>query len=560
MIKQQLIHGLTVLLLGLFAPVCIAAITLSEPEKQWLNKGHKVRVAVFDNHYPYIYRTNSGEYKGIVKDYMRYIEQSSGIDFIEIPVSELTQGYAGLDKGEFDVYPMTFDFKGSDLDVLYTVPYLPYHYYIFVNVQQAIDIPSPDPLNKPQNLAVIKGSAIERYVKAKKLPVTLHYYTNDQLALRALNRGDVDAFVGEKISVQRLVRDLNLNNVVPLRATSDLYGLRLQMAVSKQSPLLYSILNKSLAAMPYDIQNGILAHWFDNSPFKNQLNGVMYFNRIPYTYTVDSGVGLEYSILQQLFEGMGYDIGHMVAAEKAANYSDLSSMQGIDFIAAQTPLAASTHNKANQKLFYSKPYLTQEFRIISRSGERVLTDDLTAKIIAEKRVGAVVGTFDLVAKEASNMFIERFEHTVDQEFFDLKSAVQAIKNKQIDYLIVDYREYKTYLHQQQGKLGLEATHDFQTRFSVPLRVAFKDRLLRDKFDAQLDRFITSSEYRRLEQLYEISNFQAKAQSGLLMTEIISYLVKVDRLELLDKVLDAFSFTDGLRRFHFVSELEIQAGF
>lgn len=535
---------LLLLFMALVSSPLLANIVLSDSEQEWLKQGHKVRVAVFDNHYPYIFRNDSGEYEGIVKDYLQYIEKVSGIDFVEVPATSLIQGYDGLSNGEFDVYPMTFDFEGSTLDVSYTVPYLPYHYFIFINNLQPVDLTEEGEDQKHRTLAVIRNSAIERYLANKELPVRIEYYDSDRQALKALDEGEVAAFVGEKVSALRLVQGLNLKNVVPVRPTKELYGLRLQMALNPRSSLLHSIINKSLSTMPYDIQNGIMEHWFDNEPFKNQLNGFMFFNRIPYTYNSDSGVGLEYSIIQHLFESMGYDLGRIVPAEKSANFKDLMHIDGVDFAATQTPSVTRSRYDIEHEFFYSRPYLTQEYRLISRVGDSIVVKENGTQLEPDKRIGAVVGSSDPVVKDALQMFRKRFGRSIDQEYLELESAIEAIVASKIDYLLVDYREYNAFLNRAESKPALDPTQEFVTRFSVPLTLAFRDEVLRDKFNAELDIFIRSSEYRRLEKLYETTSFQAKATGGILMTEIVSYLVQVNKLELLDSIVNAFNFSDG----------------
>lgn len=137
---------------------------------------------------------------------------------------------------------------------------------------------------------------------------------------------------------------------------------------------------------------------------------------------------LEYSIIQSLFEAMGYDLGRMIAANKAVNFKDLLSIDGVDFAAAQTPSASRPRYDAGGELYYSRPYLTQDYRLISRAGEEILSRDNNRQLIKDKKVGAVIGTFDAVASEAAKMFRSRFGQPIDNEYFDLKSALEAIQS------------------------------------------------------------------------------------------------------------------------------------
>ncbi|WP_241901870.1 hypothetical protein, partial [Vibrio breoganii] len=123
------------LLFGLlFSTLVLADIELTEEEEAWLKEGQKVQVAVFESHHPFMFTNNRGEFAGIVNDYLQYIEKETDIDFIEVPIVTLEEGYQGIEDGSLDLYPMTFDFSGSQIGLNYSVPYLPYHYFVFTNI------------------------------------------------------------------------------------------------------------------------------------------------------------------------------------------------------------------------------------------------------------------------------------------------------------------------------------------------------------------------------------------------------------------------------------------
>ncbi|GEA51553.1 hypothetical protein VIN01S_23570 [Vibrio inusitatus NBRC 102082] len=532
--------GLLLLLFGLlFSTGSFAEIEFTDEEQAWLREGQRVRVAVFKSHYPFIYLNNRGQFAGIVKDYLQYIEKETDIDFVEVPIFTLEEGYQGIESGDLDLYPMTFDFSGAQLNLNYSVPYLPYHYFLFTNISHTLDPNIAANNDTPPKLAVIKGSGVDRYLQTTDFIVETIYFQSDRKALKALNDGLVDAFVGEKVSTQGLIKGLHLKNVKELRPARELYGLRLQMATNPKSTQLMSIINKTLKSMPYDIQNGIMAHWYDNEPHKNLLNGYTYFNRIPYMYTADSAVGLEFSILQHLFESMGYEAGKLLAGSQDSDYAKELVTYDLDFVSTQVVGDWVVNNPTNEGLFYSNPYLVQEYRLVSRLGERI---ELNGQV--PKTVGSIVSTDDVVVTRAIKVLGERFGRGIDKQFIDMTRALEALKAGKVDYLLLDSRELSVYFNRLNQELNVNITHDQSTRFRVPLRIAFRDRVLRDKFNAELGAFKRSAKYRRLEKLYENASFRSKAQSGELMTEIVAYLISVDRAELIDKVFEAFNFSSG----------------
>lgn len=523
----------------MLSTICLADITFTQEEQDWLREGQRVRVAVFKNHYPFIYVNSRGEYAGIVKDYLQYIEKETDIDFVEVPVPTFEAGYKGIEDGRLDLYPMTFNFQGSELNLNYSVPYLPYHYFLFINLNKTLEPNITQDTETPIKLAVIKGSAVDRYLKIQNFPVEIVYFLNDREALSALNDGLAAAFVGEKVSSLRLIKGLHLKNVKELRPARELYGLRLEMATRHESTQLMSIINKTLESMPYDIQNGIMAHWYDNEPHKNQLNGYTYFNRIPYMYSTDSAVGLEFSILQHLFESMGYEAGKLLPGALDFDYSEKLVADDLDFVTTQVVDEQTSINQAKKGLYYSDPYLTQEYRLVSRVGEKIELNTQLPKVIGSiKSTGSVIGT------RANTMFYSRFGREIDIQFIDLPQALEALEAEVVDYLLLDSRELSVYFNRLPQGLDINITHDQNTRFRVPLSIAFRDPVLRDKFNAELNVFTRSAKYRRLEKLYENASFHSKAQSGLLMAEIVSYLISVNRSELIDKVLDVFNFSSG----------------
>ncbi|MFA0458000.1 ATP-binding protein [Vibrio breoganii] len=528
------------LLFGLLFPTLgLADIELTEEEKAWLREGQKVQVAVFESHHPFMFTNNRGEFAGIVNDYLQYIEKETDIDFIEVPIVTLEEGYQGIEDGSLDLYPMTFDFSGSQIGLNYSVPYLPYHYFVFTNINDTFEAkltPNSEILPK---LAVIKGSAVDRYLHTQESNLEAVYFQSDREALKALDAGVVDAFVGEKVSSQGLIKGLHLKNVKELRPVRALYGLRLQMATNPKATQLLSIINKTLKSMPYDIQNGIMAHWYDNEPHKNRLNGYTYFNRVPYMYTSDSAVGLEFSILQHLFESMGYEAGSLLAGSQDFDYAKKLVADDLDFVSTQIVDSWIVQNQTQGDLFYSDPYLVQEYRLVSRLGERIALNGQVPKI-----VGSIVSRDDVVVAHAIKMLGERFGRGIDKEFIDLTRALEALDEGEVDYLLLDSRQLSVHFSRLNQELNVNITHDQSTRFRVPLTIAFRDPVLRDKFNAEISVFARSAKYRRLEKLYENASFRSKAQSGELMVEIITYLISVDRAELIDKVFEAFNFSSG----------------
>ncbi|MFC0173604.1 ATP-binding protein [Vibrio comitans] len=523
---------------ALFSSVVYAEIEFTEEEQAWLREGQKVNVAVFESHYPFLFLNNRGEYAGIVKDYLQYIEKATDIDFVEVPIYSLEAGYRGIQDESLDLYPMTFNFEQSKLNLNYSIPYLPYHYFVFTNVNDAL-VRTMEPNDASAlKLAVIKGSAIDRYLLTQSYDLDIQYFNNDRDALTALNNGVVKAYVGEKVSSQRLIKGLHLKNIKPARPTRELYGMRLQMAVHPEATQLLSIINKSLNSMPYDIQNDIMAHWFDNEPYKNRLDGFTYFNRIPYMFTSDSAVGLEFSILQHLFESMGYENGKLLPGDPNFDYSKKLVSDDMDFVTTQIISDDGLASQANEGLFYSEPYLSQEYRLVSRAGEKVELNDYN------KSIGSVLGSDDAVIAQAIGLLNKRFNRDIDKRYIDIARAIDDLEANEVDYLLLDSRELSVYLNRAGGKSKLNTTHEHNTRFHVPLRIAFRDPLLREKFNAELSKLKRSAKYRRLEKLYENADFQGKAQSGALMTEIVAYLVSVDRVELIEKVFEAFNFSDG----------------
>ncbi len=517
----------------------LAEIEFTEDEQAWLREGQRIRVAVFDSHYPFIYLNDRGDYAGIVKDYLQYIEKSTDIDFIEVPILTLQEGYDGIQSGKIDLYPMTFNFQGSKLNLAYSAPYLPYHYFVFTNFDHALSLEIDPNKMDPIKLAVIKGGAIDRFLMTRDFSLDIQYFESDREALKALDSGEVEGFVGEKVSSQRIVKGLNLKNVKSFRPARELYGLRLQMATHPDSKQLQSVIDKSLKSMPYDIQNGIMAHWYDNEPYKNELSGYTYFNRTPYMFVPESAVGLEFSILQHLFESMGYEIGTLLQGDPNFNYSEKLTSDDLDFVTTQVLSNSPDETLNKDNLFYSEPYLYQEYRLVSRVGEKI---DLTQG--NQKTIGTVLGVDDIATVHAARQLKERFGREVDNKYLKLERGLGALEVGKVDYLLVDSRELAVFLSKVVKIPQINSTHDHKTRFFVPLRIGFRGPILRDKFNAELAVFKRSAKSRRLEKFYENAVFQAKAQSAALLTEIVAYLVSVERVQLLERVFEAFNFSDS----------------
>lgn len=268
-------------------------------EKAWIARHPVVLTRADPNWRPFEFHEN-GKAVGIVPSFLDAVARISGLRFEYVDGISWRDSPDALQSGRIDIVPdvtwrgrldapwirhldMAPDAKkheGGALprdDIIVSRPY-------FVGTVFVVAPEHPNRVVDAQNLAgrriAIKGGgALEAAIRHSDTPVTLLTFDDEGDALATVANGDADAAVGADMSILPLMRrqfhdELFVAGGLP-------HGqYALAMATRRDMPVLASILEKSLAAIPAREVDEITRQWIETADYgKPSLHSILYYRR-----------------------------------------------------------------------------------------------------------------------------------------------------------------------------------------------------------------------------------------------------------------------------------------
>jgi PAS domain S-box-containing protein len=241
---------------NLITPQQISA-RLTEAEKAWLTEHKSIRLGVDPAWPPFEFFDITRVYSGIASDYVRFLNQKLNIEMV--PVQDLSWSNV-MDKArasEIDVLPCVLKTPERSKFLWFTKPYLSFPMVILTREDAPFISGVKD--FEDNKVAVVKGYATQELL-GQDYPDRQFYIANNlEEALKALSKGEVDAYVGNLASITYMTQKLRLTNLKV--ATTSPYKFELAFAVRKDWPQLVNILNKSLESIPDSERAKVYNRW-----------------------------------------------------------------------------------------------------------------------------------------------------------------------------------------------------------------------------------------------------------------------------------------------------------
>lgn len=225
----------------------------SDGERHWLAESPVVRVAVF-NRAPFAGISDAQRFVGMAADYVRLLSDSLGLDFVFLSMPGETEAREALRRGEADMTVLPLG-DGKD-GLLYT--------RAWQSAPVAIAAPEGSGLARLRDLerktvAILDGGQVERWLTARSPGVKLLPVADSQAALKAVSKGRAQAAVASLDSLSHYIRHDRLSGLSITGFTP--FSLEMSFAVRPELPLLASLLDKGLNAIPEDKAQEIHQHW-----------------------------------------------------------------------------------------------------------------------------------------------------------------------------------------------------------------------------------------------------------------------------------------------------------
>lgn len=233
-------------------------LDLTSQEQAWLKQHHIVRVRTAD--FP-PFHERTPEPHGISVDYLKYISEQTGIQFAFLSKSIDWQDAVDDVMGHHKQLDLLITIKQTPdraKRIAFTKDYV-FSPWVIINRQHTEFIGGIADL-KGKRLAVERGFAIEKQIRAAYPTIQLVQFENTVAAMRAASSGQADAYIGNLSTASYIIQRYGLNNLQVAAPTP--FGNHDQaMGIRKDWPELAGIINKVLDAMPDTEKQAITKRW-----------------------------------------------------------------------------------------------------------------------------------------------------------------------------------------------------------------------------------------------------------------------------------------------------------
>ncbi|WP_197416270.1 ATP-binding protein [Burkholderia latens] len=246
-------------------------------ELQWIKTHPVVNIAVEANWHPIEY-LRDGKHAGLVAGYLDAISRISGLTFQTVPGTQWGQAYEALKAGHVDLLPgvwreLVHDRLGDD--ALVSMPYL-------VGRLTAVTRSNSTMVFCLRRLegkrVAIKGrGAVEYFTRHSGVNLDVQTFDSEELALAAVARGEADAALGVDVTMLPIVRSRYLGQLFMSGMLAD-RPVSLAMITRADMPVLASIIQKSLAAIPVSETAEMTRNWVELADYgKPTMRSILYY-------------------------------------------------------------------------------------------------------------------------------------------------------------------------------------------------------------------------------------------------------------------------------------------
>jgi len=230
---------------------------LTAEETAWVKEHREILLGVDPEFAPFEFIDETGQYTGIVPEYLHILEQRIGLNFKVAPGLSWKEAVERVRQGEIDMLPCVGKTAERQKFLLFSKPYMYYQRVIITRTDTPF-ISSLDDI-KGMTVAVQKETSHEGYLQ-ENTEVKPTLYSTLQETLKAVSDGRADAMVGNLSSSIFWIRKENLTNLKiagPVSYASE----ELHFAVYENLPELVGIVEKGLASLTSLQQKNIREKW-----------------------------------------------------------------------------------------------------------------------------------------------------------------------------------------------------------------------------------------------------------------------------------------------------------
>ena len=229
----------------------------SPEERNWLSKHATVRVGIDNDFFPIEAKDENGRHVGMTSDYLRILEKLTGLKFEISSVGEWTGVMREMKEGKLDIIAALMRTPSRADFLNFSNPFIKMPGIIVVRSGERKDLTLDDLAGK--RVAVVRRYAWHDYLEDYYEDIIIDVVDSSEEGLQRVAFGQSDALVDYQFSITHQIKksgvlDLQVGGVVGLTAS-------LSIGISKDLPLLQSILNKALHSITSEEHSAIVGKW-----------------------------------------------------------------------------------------------------------------------------------------------------------------------------------------------------------------------------------------------------------------------------------------------------------
>ncbi|MBC3776850.1 transporter substrate-binding domain-containing protein [Pseudomonas sp. SWRI99] len=258
----RLFRALLMLLFGIgYLPLCAAQDPgFTEQEQEWIASHPVINVAVGADWRPLEYVEN-GVYKGLSAEYLKAISRVSGLQFRWVPGASWSEAREALNKGQVELLPAVseaFSTPALRDRIAYSQPYFAGSTLIVTRANSPT-VYDPRQLSG-KKVAIKGGGGYERSLREHYPGIQLLTVVTPSEALDLVATGEAEAAIDVDTALLPIMQRRYLGALHIAGTIVDMPAV-VSMGVSRDQPLLLSIINKSIGSLTALETDQMIERW-----------------------------------------------------------------------------------------------------------------------------------------------------------------------------------------------------------------------------------------------------------------------------------------------------------
>ncbi len=232
-------------------------VQLTVAERAWLKQHPVVTFAGDPQRAPTTFYDAKGVYAGVMADYLEQISQRTGIQFEARRQRDLATALQAFREHQVDLLDVTGYSPARFKQMDFSSEHMRVDHVIVVR-QSARQFRRVTELSQHQ-VGIVEGSVVGEKILKDVPDAFLTGFSNARSGLKALSRGEIDAFIIDLPTFDYVSEKAGLSNLKVSGATP--YSYALYFGVQKDLPELRSIINKALQSIDSNERREIYRRW-----------------------------------------------------------------------------------------------------------------------------------------------------------------------------------------------------------------------------------------------------------------------------------------------------------